>query len=558
MKLVAGLLVCVMMMAALAGGVGAEEDDTCAVLFDFGNGRVVWADVPVEEGMNAFNVTVAAAEELGLDLQYSESSYGIMVGPIEGLDYNPATGAYWGLWIWNATAGAWESSMVGAADIPADSTDAVAWTYSPFGAPAPIAIPEHRYPWTSFRYDDFNTGMQETDIINATLAWSKDLGNGAIDSAIVGANGLLYVITGGILNYTDFSYDTNSALFCLNATGAVVWSAEIGAGYQVGSPLLFGNMVIVPSADGKLYAFDAADGDVEWTYDTGSAATNGITSSPVAYTDSMMTSKIVFAAGNGVLYSVYAGNGTLDWSVEVADKIYSSSPAILNGIIYIGDDSGNVSAFAADGSGKLWSTEVGEKVRGSPVLDVARNQVVVAATGANGNITALNMTTGAVMWQTVIGGSSASVAMASNGFVAATASGLFMVDFDGQKLWDLDLGTSFGGAAPTVVGETIYAVTNEAASRLVAVSLDGELLWDDVLEPANYALSAPTVIDGVLYVAADNGHVYAFASSTGVTDPSEEGPTPEEFPWLLVGGIVAILIVVAVGLVYWNGKKGKR
>lgn len=104
MRFLAGLIVGMMVLATFAGTVSAaEEEDTCAVLFDFGNGRVMWADVPVTEDMNAFNVTAEAADMLDIDLQYSESTFGVMVGPIEGMDYNPATGQFWGFIIWNST-----------------------------------------------------------------------------------------------------------------------------------------------------------------------------------------------------------------------------------------------------------------------------------------------------------------------------------------------------------------------------------------------------------------------------------------------------------------------
>ena len=73
MRIVACLVMGMMVLAAIAGTVsGAEEEDTCAVLFDFGNGQVMWADVPVTEGMNAFNVTVEAAEKASLALETTD------------------------------------------------------------------------------------------------------------------------------------------------------------------------------------------------------------------------------------------------------------------------------------------------------------------------------------------------------------------------------------------------------------------------------------------------------------------------------------------------------
>ena len=85
-----------------------------------------------------------------------------------------------------------------------------------------------------------------------------------------------------------------------------------------------------------------------------------------------------------------------------------------------------------------------------------------------------------------------------------------MIGFDGTLLWNTSLGTGFPGAAPSAMNGSIYMVTDEANSRLIAMSNLGEIYWQIALSPANYSLSAPTFSDGVLYVSSDNGKVYAF------------------------------------------------
>lgn len=550
MRFIAGLIVGMMVLAAVAGVVsGADEKDTCAVLFDFGNGRVMWADVPIEEGMNGFNVTVEAADTLGLDLHYDEYEWGPMIDSIGGISNGPTfNDPAWILSIWNSTSGSWESASTGASGVSTSDLEALTWKYDVWGGPAPLATPEHRYPWTSFRYDSMNSGMQEFgQIEHLALNWSKDLGNGAITGSVVGADNLIYVISGGLLN-EDWSFASNSSLFCLDMTGEVIWNKDIGKGFQVATPLLYGDMVIAPSADGKLYAFDAADGDELWTFDTGSGSGFGITSSPVAY-----LTDLIFAAGNGKLFSVNAADGTENWNVAVSSIIYSSSPAIYDGIIYIGDDAGNVSAYAADGA-LQWSTPVGGKVRASPLVDVDNDRVVVTSSSSNGNITALYLN-GTIAWQTEIDVSSASVSLSSEGYVAATGKNIIMIDFNGDKLWNYSLGETFGGGAPTVVGDLIFAVTNEESSRLVAVDLTGKKVNEMILSPAEYAICAPTFIDGLLFVTSNNGYVYAFSTGSEPINPTAPGDDPDEIPWLLVGGIAAIVLIAAVGLVYWNGKR---
>ena len=151
--------------------------------------------------------------------------------------------------------------MVGAADVDAGNVAAIAWSYAASADPMsfapphiPLATPDHRYPWASSRHDSSNTGSQPAfSPNNLTLKWAMDLENGAIDTPVIVANGLEYVITGGKMNFLPpYGYDTNSSIFCLNASGETVWHADIGNGYQVGAPLIYAGMVIVPSANGKV------------------------------------------------------------------------------------------------------------------------------------------------------------------------------------------------------------------------------------------------------------------------------------------------------------------
>ena len=478
----------------------------CAVLIDFGNGNVSWADIPVNSTLNAFNATQMAAEKLGLDFQYTHYSFGNYITKIG--DGNATLTEYWSLWVWNSTEARWDSSMVGPDSIGATTVTAIAYSFGASSSPAPLATPEHRYPWASFRHDDLNTGNQPAFMPNnLTLAWKVDLGNGAIDAPIVVGHGLEAVVTGGILNMTTYKYDTNSTVYVLNQTGAVVWHAGIGTGYQVGSPLIYNGMLIVPSANGKVYAFNALNGTPLWTYDTGSGLKYGVTSSPIAYQD-----HIIVATGNGNLISLNT-NGTKAWNMTIASVIYSSSPAALDGTLYIGTDDGKLQAIAADGSAVQWSLQLGSKVRGSPIL--LKDEILVTfmnytgSSPTSGGIAAVSYA-GHLLWQTSTDVTPASAVLTASGVAATTYSGIVMVGFNGTVLWNRSLYTGFAGAAASSAGNSIFMVTNEASSRLIALSDANEVFFQQVLKPAQYALSAPTISDGRLFASSDNGNVYAY------------------------------------------------
>lgn len=489
--------------------VAAETSSTCAVLFDFGNGQVAWSDVSLSPGLNGLNVTYLAAKQHGLVLKEDFPGY---ITSINGIGYNLTTGEYWNLWTWNSSRAAWDWSMVGAADVNPSEVHALAFSYAAstdpmsFAPPnAPLATPDHRYPWTCSRHDLMNTGSQPVYTPNnLTLRWQVDLQNGAIDAPIVVAQGLEYVVTGGVLNMTTYAYDTNSSLMCLDGSGGLVWEAEIGKGYQIGSPLLYGSLVAVPSANGKVYAFNAQNGSKLWSFDTGSASPYGVVSSLMAYQNN-----IFVATSNGKVLSLN-DKGEQNWNMTIASVIYSSSPAFYNGTMYIGADDGKLHAIYTNGTKEVWSTSIGGKVRGSPIL--LKDEIVVTfvnSTPSTGGLAAVGYD-GKLLWRTETGVSPASATLTSKGFASITPTGVSMIGFDGKKLWNISLGTSFAGAAPTAVNGTFFMVTNEASSRLLAISDSGEVYSEQTLNPSQYALSAPTVADGVLYVTADNGKVYAY------------------------------------------------
>ena len=282
------------------------------------------------------------------------------------------------------------------------------------------------------------------------------------------AHGREYVVTGGVYNWTTQVQEANSSLVCLDSLGAKLWDADIGSGFQVGSPLLFADLVVVPSANGKVYAFNANNGSKLWAFDTYSASQKGVTSSPCAYLN-----QIYVGAMNGKLFCLDA-DGEQVWNTTVASSIYSSSPWFLNGMLYIGADDGKLHAIGTNGT-QAWSTTLGTEVRGfRSVLD---DKIVVTfknSTASNGGLAAVSYS-GKLLWKTVTGVSPASAALTSIGFASITNTGIVMVGFDGAHLWNVSLGTSFAGAAPTAVNGTIYMVTNEATSRLLAISEAGEV-----------------------------------------------------------------------------------
>ncbi|MGB9213416.1 MAG: PQQ-binding-like beta-propeller repeat protein, partial [Halobacteriota archaeon] len=86
-------------------------------------------------------------------------------------------------------------------------------------------------------------------------------------------------------------------------------------------------------------------------------------------------------------------NGPLTWSVATGGYV-GSSPAVVNGVVYVGSNDHNIYAINATSAAKLWNYTTGDAVLSSPAVV---NGVVYVGSNDH-NIYALNSTTGAKLW----------------------------------------------------------------------------------------------------------------------------------------------------------------
>ena len=102
-------------------------------------------------------------------------------------------------------------------------------------------------------------------------------------------------------------------------------------------------------------------------------------------------------------YSPMPGNsaseGQLNWNYMDKGAVYSS-PAVGDGIIYVGSYDHNVYALNATTGGKVWNYLTGHIVYSSSLV---ANGIVYAG-GGGGTIYALNATTGTKVWSYDTGG----------------------------------------------------------------------------------------------------------------------------------------------------------
>src|SRR5439155_300336 len=98
------------------------------------------------------------------------------------------------------------------------------------------------------------------------------------------------------------------------------------------------------------------------------------------------------------VYAIDAATGTERWSFPTGD-IVDSSPAVANGVVYVGSFDGRIYAIDALTGSMLWNFITRGRVRSSPAVD---NGVVYVGSLDN-RVYALDAASGAVLWRGMTG-----------------------------------------------------------------------------------------------------------------------------------------------------------
>jgi outer membrane protein assembly factor BamB len=217
-------------------------------------------------------------------------------------------------------------------------------------------------------------------------------------------------------------------------------------------------------------------------------------------------------------------------------SILSSSPAVINGAVYIGGDDGNFYAINATTGNCLWRHKLGDFQVNSPA--VVGGMVYVSVW--DGKDYALNAATGQTIWSYSHMYSYSSPAV-SNGIYYACSSGVYggclnaLNASTGSLIWSTAVGS--GDATPVIVGDTLYL--SDSGSAYALDSSNGALKWNSTLR-AGATYNSPTVANGIVYVGCEGNDFYALNASSGLSiwnctlSPSD-GSTPA-----VIGGVVYV------------------
>ncbi len=210
------------------------------------------------------------------------------------------------------------------------------------------------------------------------------------------------------------------------------------------------------------------------------------------------------------------------WSAKVEgaskESRLAASPVVADGKLYVMDTGARVTAFNAASGARLWSVQFGEGGKNKSSLfggGVSVEGAFLYATNGLGDVGALNVADGAVVWKKRPGGPLRGSPTVANGnvFVMSQDNQLFALKAaDGNVEWNeaaaVQLAGVFGVAAPAVGQGTVVAGFSSGDLNAYRYE-NGRSVWQDTLSRTSINTSVGTLSDIDADPVIDQGRVFA-------------------------------------------------
>lgn len=272
-----------------------------------------------------------------------------------------------------------------------------------------------------------------------------------------------------------------------------------------------GEHVYLGSERAQVYALNSSDGSVAWQ----TKAAGEVLSRPVV-SDGL----VLVHTSNGILQGLDQNSGAVKWSVNLDVPALSlrgeSAPATAFGAAIVGGDNGRVSAVILNQGQIIWQQRISQPTGATEIdrlADVDMTPIVdngvVYALAYNGNLSALDLRSGQILWKREIG---------SVKDMVVDAGRIYLVDQDDRVI---ALSTE-GGVTIWRQSDLLHRILTSPVlynGYLVVGDSEGYLHWINTTDGRFVAQqevdssgfqTEPVVASDKLLIQAKGGEVYAF------------------------------------------------
>ncbi|AWK14787.1 outer membrane protein assembly factor BamB [Candidatus Fukatsuia symbiotica] len=288
-------------------------------------------------------------------------------------------------------------------------------------------------------------------------------------------------------------------------------SAMLSGGLTVADSHLY-----VGSEEARVYALNTSDGKLVWQ----SAVAGEVLSRPVVSDDLLL-----IHTSNGMLQALNRADGTIKWTLNLDMPLLSlrgeSTPTVAMGAAIVGGDNGRVSAVMIEQGQLIWQQHISQITGATEIdrlSDVDMSPVVVEgivyALAYNGNLTALDLRSGQILWQREMGSVDDFIVNMGRIYLVDQNDRIMALQSNGGvTVWNQSDLLHRNLTSPAMYNN--YLVVGDSKGYLHWLNKeDGRFVAQQQVDSSGF-LSTPLVVDNKLIIQSKNGTVYAF---TGIPD----------------------------------------
>lgn len=313
----------------------------------------------------------------------------------------------------------------------------------------------------------------------------------------------------------------------------VQWRFKTGA-HVLSSPAVSGETVYIGSGDGFVYALNRATGEQRWRF-----ATQG----PVASSPAVHGGLVFVSSLDGYIYGIDAASGTQRWRFQTRGErrftapgihgaiprtermpdpfdVFLSSPAIADGVLYIGSGDQHVYALDAASGALRWSFRAEDVIHASPAV----HEGVVYIGSWDRNLYALDARSGAERWRYTTGNDTTIYNQIGIASSAAVTDGMVFVGGRDGKFHAVDAATGAvrwvhdnrGGwtiGSPAVRDGVVYFATSDGTRFKALDAATGTVRFD--IQNKAVSFSSPSIAGNRVYYGTSDGFVQAVDLTRG-------------------------------------------
>lgn len=345
-----------------------------------------------------------------------------------------------------------------------------------------------------------------------TTSWSTSVGNGigkyysTLHPAF--ADGVVYAADRhGVVK--ALSIDDGREIWSVNLAEKDGWFSTRAA-LLSGGVTVSGGKVYIGTEQAQVYALNASDGSVAWkTGVVGEALSRPVVSDGL----------VLIHTSNGQLQALNEADGAVKWTVNLDMPSLSlrgeSAPTTAFGAAIVGGDNGRVSAVLMQQGQLIWQQRISQANGPTEIdrlSDVDTTPVVVNgvvyALAYNGNMTALDLRSGQIMWKRDLGSVSDFVIDGNRIYVIDQNDRVLALSTDGGvTLWTQSDLLHRNLTSPALYNG--YIVTGDSEGYLHWINVeDGRFVAQQKVDSSGF-LTEPVVAGGKLLIQAKDGTLYA-------------------------------------------------